>query len=102
MKKLVAVLMVMGLAACTQERPIGDPGPPPKPPVIITKEVPVPVLCQAKVTEQQIDINSVDPTSALEDQNAALRATVAQQQVEITDLESALIGCGGTVTKAPK
>jgi hypothetical protein len=96
MKKLIALAMVASLSACAGTQHITDPGPPPKKEVI-TKEVPVPVLCKIVVTRPAIDIDSAKPDAPLEQQNATLRGTIAQQAVFINDLVAAVIGCGGQV-----
>ena len=99
MKTLIILAGALSLAACgvSDVHPGNVPPPPPKPPVVITKEVPVPVVCKNEVTKPLIDINSVNPDSPLEEQNRALRATIAELMVYINDLSSGFVGCGGTI-----
>ena len=95
--KLASVLgAALMLSACVTTPKGIDPGPPPKQ-VIVEKLVPVPVLCKVAVTKPQMDIYTVSPDAPLEEQNGALRATITQQAVYITDLVAAVLGCGGTV-----
>lgn len=97
MKKLIPLALLM-LAACKTTGPIQDipdkPGPGPE---IVVREVPVPVLCRNSATAPALDIYSVRDGASLEEQNAALRATIAQQAQFILDLAAALVGCGGEV-----
>lgn len=93
MKRLVLIPLAL-LSACA---PHPNDIPPPTKQTVITKEVPVPVLCQVTVTRPVLAIDGLDPNAPLEDQDAGLRATIAQQATFIIDLINGLVGCGGTV-----
>lgn len=89
------MLFFLPLSACAPH-PQVIPPPPPKQQVI-TKEVPIPVICKVVVQKPEIPIDTAPADKALEDQNALLRSTIAQQDAYIIDLVAAVIGCGGTV-----
>ena len=102
MKKImvitVAVALMLGGCAHTDSGGIRDiPDAPGEGPEIIEKEVPVPVLCEVEVTAPQMDIYSVPEDATLEEQNAAVRSTIAQQATYILDLIAGVVGCGGNV-----
>lgn len=103
MKKIIVVAALLLMTACTTNDTdhLRDPGPPPKQ-VIITEKVPVPILCKAEVTSPSLDIRSVPEGAPLEQQNSALRATIAQQAQFIIDLVGAVVGCGGKVIDSSK
>lgn len=101
MKKL-AIIVCFTLAACGVKEDLRiDPGPP-KDLEIIQEKVPVPVLCTVTVTRPALEIDSLPEGEDLEVQNAALRASIAQQETFITDLVAGIIGCGGTVVDSRK
>lgn len=97
MRKVFPLILCVALVACGGERVRSIPGPPSDGPEIIEKEVPVPVVCEVVVNAPARDIYGVDEDATLEEQNAALRGTIAQQAAYILDLAAGLIGCGGTV-----
>lgn len=103
MKKVLLLASCLALGACATTDSIRDiPDGPGKGPEIIEKEVPVPVPCKVTVTAPALSIRGVPADADLEDQNASLRATIAEQAVFITDLVAGLIGCGGTVIDSSK
>lgn len=92
MKKL-ALLGLLALTACGEH--VATIPPPPKNTEVVNNDVPVPVLCKAEITKAQIAIDAAEKGLALEQQNAILRETIAQQKAYIQALEAGIIGCGG-------
>jgi predicted small lipoprotein YifL len=98
MKKYLILASVMVLAACGGKDDIKLP-PPPKNSEVITQEVPVPVLCTVELEKAKIKLDSMEKGRPLEEQNAAMRETIAQQKSYIIALEAGIIGCGGKIKK---
>lgn len=93
MKKL-AILAFLALAACGGDGVEKIPKPP-KNSDVIQNDVPVPVLCKAEIEKAEIAIDKAEEGLKLEQQNAMLRETIAQQKAYIKALEAGIIGCGG-------
>ena len=96
MKKLIIAALALTLAACG-EHPATLP-PPPKTTEVVTRDIPVPVLCTVELKRAKVKLNDLQKGSKLEEQNAALRESIAQQQAYIIQLEAGIIGCGGKIT----
>lgn len=93
MKKLI-IIGFLALAACAHGPTIPDV---PHNSDVIQNDVPVPVLCKAEIERAQIAIDNAEKGLELEQQNAMLRQTIAQQRAYIQALEAGVIGCGGTI-----
>lgn len=86
---MITPLLTLGACATTQ----------PKVEVrVVERKVPVAVPCQVTVYRPALalDLSAILP-STLEPQGALLRNQVAVSRGYITDLEAAVIGCGGKV-----
>jgi uncharacterized lipoprotein YajG len=64
---------------------------------VVTRDVIVPVLCKATVNRSKVAADAAVQGLPLEQQNAILRGSVAVLKGNQKRLESAVIGCGGTV-----
>lgn len=97
MKTALALIMLIGLSACGKQT-ITLP-PPPKNTEVVTQNIPVPVLCTVQIERAKTKLDEMQEGKPLEEQNAAFRQTIAQQQSYIVALEANIIGCGGKVKK---
>jgi len=95
MKRFLALLGFMALAACG-EHPATLP-PPPKNTEVVDQKIPVPVLCKVEIERAKIKLDEMKQGKPLEEQDAAMRQTIAQQQAYILQLEGGIIGCGGKI-----
>jgi hypothetical protein len=95
MKNLL-VLTLFALAACGGDHVEKLPKPPENSQVI-KNDVPVPVLCKAEIAKAEIAIDKAEEGLKLEEQNAMLRQTIAEQKAYIKALEAGVIGCGGSI-----
>lgn len=98
MKKILAIAVLMSLAACGQKEDIRLPNPP-KNTEVVTQNIPVPVLCTVEIERAKVKLDSMEQGKPLEEQTAAMRETIAQQQAYIIALEAGIIGCGGKIKK---
>lgn len=98
MKKFVILASAFALAACGGKDDIKLP-PPPKNTEVITQDIPVPVLCTVELERAKIKLDTMEKGRPLEEQNAAMRETIAQQKSYIIALEAGIIGCGGKIKK---
>lgn len=91
MKKCLMILGCMSLVGCstTSKDPTNLE--------IVTRDVPVPVLCQVEIDRAKFAINQAEAGLILEEQNAILRKTIAEQKAYIVALETGIIGCGGKI-----
>jgi len=95
MKKL-SVLAFFALAACGGDKVVSIPTPPQNT-TVIHNDVPIPVMCKVEIEKAKIAINEAKRDLKLEEQNAILRQTIAQQAAYIKSLEAGIIGCGGAL-----
>jgi hypothetical protein len=95
MKKL-AILALLSLAACGDKHVETIPKPPENTEVV-QNDVPIPVLCTVEIAKAEIAIDKAERGLKLEQQNAMLRQTIAEQKAYIKSLEAGIIGCGGKV-----
>ena len=94
--KRLAILACFLVAACG----VGHIHTIPDSPVVnnvVTNDVPVPVLCKAEIAKAQSAIDTAKTGLALEEQNAILRQSLAEQQAYIKALEAGVVGCGGKI-----
>lgn len=96
MKKILALAGFTLLAACGGQHPATLP-PPPKNTEVVQQDIPVPVLCKAEIQKAKVKLDDMQEGKPLEEQNAAFRATIAQQKAYIIQLEAGIIGCGGKI-----
>jgi hypothetical protein len=95
-KKVLIIGLMASLAACSGK--IDKlPCPPEKPAEVITRDVPVPVLCTVEIERVQAAIDNAQTGMKLEGQNAMLRQTIAEQKAYIVKLEAGVTGCGGKI-----
>lgn len=95
MKNLIIFLLALPLVACNAH--IETLPPPPTNTTVVTRDVPVPVLCTVELQRAKIKLNELKKGLKLEEQNAGLRETIAQQQTYILALEAGIVGCGGKI-----
>ena len=95
MKKVI-ILAAISLSACNIGH-VNTIPPAPSTVTVVHDSVPIPVLCATQVTRHKADIDTAKTGTPLEDQDAMLRASVAQQRSYIATLESSIIGCGGKI-----
>lgn len=98
MKKILVLACCMTLAACAGNKDITLPKPPKNTDVVI-QTVPVPVLCTVELERAKVKLDDMEEGKPLEEQNAAMRETIAQQKSYIIALEAGIIGCGGKIKK---
>ena len=98
MKKLLALASISLLAACGQKQDIKLP-PPPKNTEVVEQKIAVPVLCTVTIQREKVKLDTMEQGKPLEEQTAAMRETIAQQQAYIIALEAGIIGCGGKINK---
>lgn len=96
MKKILALAGFFALAACGQKEDLTLP-PPPKNTEVVQQDIPVPVLCKVEIDRAKVKLDSMENGKPLEEQTAAMRETIAQQQSYIIQLEAGIIGCGGKI-----
>ena len=96
MKKILALAGFTLLAACGGKHPATIP-PPPKNTEVVEQKIPVPVLCKTEIERAKVKLDSMEEGKPLEEQNAAMRETIAQQKSYILALEAGIIGCGGKI-----
>jgi cell division protein FtsB len=95
--KILTLFAALMLSACaTTDLPKLPPAPINT--TTITVDRPVPVLCKVDIKKVLISIDTAQIKMKLEEQNAMLRASVAQQKKYITKLEAGVIGCGGKIS----
>lgn len=98
MKKILVLASLTLLAACGGKQTITLP-PPPKNTEVVTQNIPVPVLCTVELDRAKVKLDAMEEGKKLEEQNAAMRETIAQQKSYIIALEAGIIGCGGKIKK---
>jgi len=98
MKKTLALVGVFALSACGGKPEPRIP-PPPTNTEVITQDIPVPVLCTVELEKAKVKLDEMSEGRPLEEQTAAMRQTIAEQQAYIISLEAGIIGCGGKITK---
>lgn len=96
MKKHLALLGLLALAACGK-KPLPTLPPPPKITEVVEQKIPVPVLCKVEIERAKTKLDNMETGKAMEEQNAAFRETIAQLKSYIVQLEAGIIGCGGKV-----
>lgn len=95
MRKILAILGLVVLSACGEK--VGTLPPPPKNTEVVEIKVPVPVLCTVEIARQRTKLDRMESGRPLEEQNAAMRESIAQQKSYIVMLEAGIIGCGGKI-----
>lgn len=95
MKKILALAGFFALAACGQH-PATLP-PPPKNTEVVQQNIAIPVLCKVELAKAKTKLDDMETGKPLEEQTAAMRATIAQQKSYIIQLEAGIIGCGGKI-----
>lgn len=98
MKKILVLASCMTLAACAGKGNITIP-PPPRNTDVVIQNVPVPVLCTVELERAKTKLDEMEEGRPLEEQNAAMRETIAQLKSYIIALEAGIIGCGGNIKK---
>lgn len=96
MKKILALAGFTLLAACGGKHDLTLP-PPPKNTEVVQQDIPVPVLCKVEIQKARVKLDEMEEGKPLEEQNAAMRETIAQQKAYIIQLEAGIIGCGGKI-----
>lgn len=96
MKKILALAGFTLLAACGDKHDLTLP-PPPKNTEVVQQDIPVPVLCKVEIHKAKTKLDEMEEGHPLEEQNAAMRETIAQQKAYIIQLEAGIIGCGGKI-----
>jgi predicted small lipoprotein YifL len=94
-KKILAMMGLVVLTACGEK--VGTLPPPPKTTEVVEQKIPVPVLCTVEIARQRTKLDRMEQGQPLEEQNAAMRESIAQQKSYIVMLEAGIIGCGGKI-----
>lgn len=97
MNKLVIIAALL-VAGCNDNKLPSLPAPPTNT-TVVTRDVPIPVLCKVEIARARTKIDDAQKGLVLEEQNTILRQTIAQQKSYIVALEAGIIGCGGKITK---
>lgn len=98
MKKIISVILLLMLAACGQKpqmvsMPVVQPTTPTQQ---TTQQV---LVCNAEVKKGQLEIDKAAPGLPLEQQNAAIRTSLAQLKAYTVDLEAGFVQCGGKIKR---
>lgn len=96
MKIILALAGLLALSACGDKRPITLPAPP-KTTEVVEQKIPVSVLCTVDIKRAKVKLDEMETGHPMEEQNAAMRETIAQQKSYIVQLEAGIIGCGGKI-----
>lgn len=99
MKKILALALFTMLAACGGKKENLTLPPPPKNTEVVQQNIPVPVLCKAEIQRAKVKLDDMEEGKPLEQQNAAMRETIAQLKSYVVALEAGIIGCGGKINK---